>query len=84
MAPVVRYERPDAGRLVELAAYFAGHAAAVEPRYREAVAAVLGAPAAVAGPAPRSRRARGAAHAVSGKNGGRGTGTAATNKRPAY
>jgi hypothetical protein len=43
MAPVVRYERPEAGRLAGLAAYFARNAGAVEARYREGVAAVLGA-----------------------------------------
>jgi hypothetical protein len=81
MAPVVRYERPDAGRLAALAAYFARNAAAVEPRHREAVAAVLGTSAVAAEPEPPARRARAAPHAVSGKNGGRGLGTAATDKR---
>jgi hypothetical protein len=81
MAPIVRYQRPDTGRLAQLAAYFARSAAALEPHHREAVAAVLGTPAAAPALEPRRRGARGAAHAVSGKNRGRGAGTAATNKR---
>jgi hypothetical protein len=81
MAPVVRYERPEAGRVAALAGYFTRNAAAVPLRHRESVASVLGAPAADAASEPPGRRVRAAAHAVSGKNGGHGPGTAATNKR---
>jgi hypothetical protein len=80
MAPIVRYEQPDAGRLAALAAYFAGNAAVVEPRHRAAVAGILGAPAALAADPPLPY-VRATAHAVSGKNGGHGPGTAATRKR---
>ncbi len=78
MAPIVRYERPDARRLAALAAYFARNAAALEPGHRAAVAAALGGGDEAS--AARPRRARGVVHAVSGKNGGRGAGIAATRK----
>jgi hypothetical protein len=80
MAAIIRYQRPDARPLAQLADYFTTNAWVLNPFHRATVAAALAAPPMLSPPPPLSRRAADAAHAVSGKNGGRGSGTAATNE----
>src|SRR5579884_654520 len=79
MAPTIQYRQPDAAALSGLRAYFARNAAVLEPRQRAAIARALALGSAARGRQRLRRRRRGPSR-LSGKAGGTGSGTAATNK----
>ena len=79
MAPLVHYRHADTAELATLQAYLAANVAVLEADHGATIAKILGPAAGLPFDAPGGRR-REPRHAISGKGGGMGDGTAATRK----
>jgi len=80
MSPIVRYSAPRIDAIRLLGEYFERNAHLLEPRHRDAIAAIIGSEDWPAAPARQRERPR-RPHPLSGRNRGTGAGRAASGKQ---